>query len=231
MEDERTRKRKLSRLMYGMIFIMTVFATIIMFSGYQFMKSYDVGLESTRLGMFRFFTVDANLFMGIVSLIFMIEETKVLKGKQKEIPRLAYLLNLMSTTAVTLTFTVVFLYLGPISKYGIKSMITNSNLFFHLLIPLLSILNFIFIEENEKLEKKDTIYGMLPTIIYALYYLINVLIHMENGKVSPIYDWYWFIQNGVWTAIIVIPIIFLLTYMIAITLYIGNKKIRIDRKK
>ena len=45
---------------------------------------------------------------------------------------------------VTLTFSVVFLYLGPISKGGISKLLQNSNLFFHLVIPLLNIIDFVF---------------------------------------------------------------------------------------
>ena len=47
---------------------------------------------------------------------------------------------------------------------------------------------------------------------------------MENGKVSPVYDWYWFVQNGVWTAIIVVPLMFLITYLITLILWKINKK-------
>ena len=47
---------------------------------------------------------------------------------------------------------------------------------------------------------------------------------MENGKVSPIYDWYLFEQNGVWTGFIVGPIILLITYVISLILWKMNKK-------
>ena len=130
----------------------------------------------------------------------------------------------MSTTSVTLTFLVVFMYLGPISKDGIKSMLQNSNLFFHLIIPVLSIITFIKYEKTN-LKLKDTIYGIIPTITYALFYTTNVLIHTNNGKVSPIYDWYWFVQNGVKQAIIVLPLIILITYAISLTLYKLNRRL------
>lgn len=46
------------------------------------------------------------------------------------------------------------------------------------------------------LKLKDTFLALTPVIVYALYYLTNVLIHIENHKVSPEYDWYWFVQDG-----------------------------------
>ena len=185
------------------------------------MKDYFV-LESNKLGMFRFFTVDSNMFMGIVSLIFIFKEIELLKGK--EIEKKYYILKLMSTTSVGLTFLVVFAYLGPITEYGIKSMVTNSNLFFHLLIPLISMINFVFFEKTDKLKLKDTKYGLIPMFIYALFYITNILIHMENGKVSTVYDWYWFVQNGIWTIVIVIPVIFSITYLISLIMWKLNRK-------
>ena len=102
-------------------------------------------------------------------------------------------------------------------------MLMNSNLFFHLIVPAVSILNFVFFEKTNKLRFKHTFYGIIPTIMYGMYYIINVLIHTENGITSPIYDWYWFVQNGVWTVIIVAPMIIVITYSISLVLWKMNK--------
>ena len=215
---------KISLVNNIIVFVMTAFASIVMFTGFKFMYGYDIILESTKLGMLRFFTVQSNLFVGIISLIFAINEIQIINGNKKEISKINYILKLMSTTAVGLTFFIVFSYLGPISEHGVVSLLMNSNLFFHLIIPIFSILNFTLFEKTDKIQFKDCIYGILPTVIYGIYYIINVLIHMENGKVSNIYDWYWFVQNGVWTAIIVVPIIFIIAYVISIVIWRCNKK-------
>ena len=204
--------------------ILTIISSIIMFTGFKFMYDYELALESNKISMFKFFTVDSNLLMGLVSLIFIFKEIKVLNGKEKEIKKIYYILKLMAATSVGLTFFVVFAYLGPITEYGIKSMITNSNLFFHLIIPVISILNFILFEKTDKLKFKDIKYGLVPTVIYSLFYLINVLIHMEGGKVSTVYDWYWFVQNGVWTSLIVVPLMLLITYLISLIIWKLNRK-------
>ena len=219
------KKIKLSLFINLLIVIMTIFSSIVMFTGFKFMHGYEVILESTKLGMFRFFTVDSNIFMGIVSFIWCIKEIKILKGKKVSFKRRDYLLKLMSTTAVGLTFLVVFIYLGPIAEHGVASLLMNSNLFFHLIIPILSIIVFVLFEKEYELKFKDTFYGFIPTFLYAIYYLINILIHLENGTVSVQYDFYWFVQNGLWTAFIVVPIIFLLTYMISFIIWELNKVI------
>ncbi len=213
------KKIKISMFLNAVIVLLTIVASIIMFTGIKFMTGPDLVLESTKIGMFKFFTVDSNILMGITSLIFLIYGAKSLKDKRYKTPKKVYLLKLISTTAVTITFLVVFCYLGQISKGGMRSMLLNSNLLFHLFIPVLSIISFIFFERNDKLSAKNALFGILPTLIYGTFYLTNVLIHTQNGKVSPIYDWYWFVQNGVSTAIIVFPMSILLSYAVSLVLW------------
>lgn len=212
-------KKKLSLILNIIIVILTIFASFLMFTGIKITHGAEPILETTKIGMFKFFTVDSNIFMGIIALIYAIKEIT-----NKEITKTMYKLKLMATTAVSLTFIIVFTYLGPISKDGIISLLQNSNIFFHLVIPVLSIITFTLFERTNKLKFKDSLYGIIPTIIYAVLYLINILIHMENGKVSPVYDWYWFVQNGVKTAIIVAPMIIIISYIISLILWKLNRK-------
>lgn len=213
------RRIKVSLVINIMIFIITIIASIIMFTGFKFMHGYDISLQSTKIGMFKFFTVESNILIGIVALIFAIKEIELINGKIDDISTKMYILKLIATTAVGLTFVVVFGYLGPISKNGIPSMLMNSNLFFHLIIPVTSMINFIFFEKTNKIKFKYTFYGLMPTVLYGIFYVSNVLIHVEDGKVSTIYDWYWFVQNGLWTAVIVAPMILLITYIICLVLW------------
>lgn len=216
---------KYSLITNSIIVVFTIISSLSMIFGIRFMSGNEIVLDVSSIGMFKFFTVDSNIFMGIVSLIFVVKEVKILNGYKCEFKKVDYILKLMSTTAVGLTFFVVFAYLGPISEYGVSSLLMNSNLFFHLIIPVLSITSFILFEKVNPLEFKHTKFGLIPTGIYGLGYLINVLFHMQNGKVSPEYDWYWFVQNGVWTAIIVIPVILAITYIICVILFKLNKKL------
>ena len=217
------KKIKISLAINIMIVIFTVIACIIMFTGFKFMDGEHI-LESTKIGMFRFFTVDSNIFMGIVALIFAIKEIKFLKGKTDEISTRIYSLKLMATVSVGLTFFTVFGYLGPIAEGGIFSLLKNSNLFLHLIIPVLSMVNFSIFEKTNKLKFKYSFLGVIPTMVYSIFYLTNVLAHIENGKVSPIYDWYWFVQGGIWQVYIVFPFMLIFTYIISVALWGINKK-------
>ena len=205
--------------------IITIFALVgmtLMLLGVQVMGPED-GFSDNKISMFRFYTVDTNVLMGIISLIFGIYEIKFIKGKIEKIPTKLYILKLISTVGVALTFIIVVFYLAPIATYGYLSMFRNANLFFHFLVPVLSIIVFCFLEKTKEIEFKHTFTGISTMVLYSVFYLINILIHSENGKVSPKYDWYWFVQNGVWTMVIVVPIIFVLTYIISFTLWKLNR--------
>ena len=220
----KNKKTIISFILNITIVLMAIFSCVVMFTGIKFMHGYEIALDVSRIGMFKFFTVDSNILMGICALLFAYQQYKVLFKKQKDINVSYYALYLMGASAVSLTFFVVFAYLGNIAEYGIASLLMNSNLFFHLIIPVISIINFIFLEKNNKLSFKYSFLGMIPTVIYGIGYLINVLIHMENGKISPIYDFYWFVQQGVKSALVVVPLIFSISYLISLILWRFNKK-------
>lgn len=223
MMEKSKARIKISLVLNIIISILTAIGFFIAFSGIKFSKGIEPVLEESKMGMFKFFTVDSNLFMGIVALIFALCEIKILKDNRKSISSRLYKLKFMATIGVFLTFAVVFIYLGPVSPGGINSMLMNSNLFFHLFIPVLSIINFMFIERCNKINFKDTLLGLVPMALYSIYYVTNVVIHIENGTVSPKYDFYWFIQDGLHLAFIVPPIIALLTYILSVITWRVNR--------
>ena len=221
---------KLSLFYNCLIVVLTILSTIIMFTGYKFMHGVEPVLETTKLGVFKYFTVDSNIFAGIISVLFIFINIRLLKGEMEYVSKRQYILKLMATVGVFLTFSVVFLYLGPISKGGISSLLQNSNLFFHFVIPLLNVIDFIFFIKINDIKYRYAFYGFVPMLLYSCFYITNVLLHIENGMVSIKYDWYWFVQNGLWTMVIVIPIIILLTYLLSLILIILNKRVFINTK-
>lgn len=218
------RQMKVALVLNIIIALLTFISFYMLFNHIKFMTGPETVIESDGLAHFKAFTIDSNFLMGIVAAIMAIYEYRVIKGKDKDISKTMYVIKLMATTSVALTFFIVFTYLGRIAPDGLISMIKNCNLFFHLVVPVLSIITFAFFEKSNKLNFKCTVYGIFPMIAYAVFYLTNVLVHMENGTVSPVYDWYWFVQNGVWTIVIVMPVMFLITYLISLVLWKLNKE-------
>ena len=216
------RKQKISFVLNFLIFLFTVFATVSMMIGFNFMSGEKV-LSSTSFQAFKYFTVDSNVIAGFVSLVYMIYLCLLAKGKIKEMPKFMSYLKLASTTGVTLTMMVTICFLAPRSTTTYFAYFMNSNFFMHFLTPLLCIITFAFFEPV-KLSFKQSCYGTCFMILYAIFYIPNILLHLDNGKVLPEYDWYGFLFGGLNTIWFVIPLLWLITWLFSICLWYVNKK-------
>ena len=215
---------KISYIFNILIVLFVIFALIIMFARIKFFNMSDPVSEAHWYGMMKYFTTQSNIFVAIASLLLLLEERKVINDKRKSISYGYYVFKLIATVSVSVTFLTVFLYLGPGSEGGIGSMLTNSNFFFHFLVPVLSIISFVLFERTNKIYKKYIKYGILPTFMYGVFYVTNICLHIENYKVSTKYDWYWFLQKGLWTGLIIVPFMLIMSYFICYLLYKINYK-------
>lgn len=217
-------KQKTSFIINLLIFVFTLFATITMIIGFEFMGEVKI-LSSTNFHAFKYFTVDSNVFAGIVSLIYLIYLIKLAKGKISEIPLFLKYLKLAATAGVTLTMMVTVFYLAPSSTTTYFAYFVNSNFFMHFLTPVLCIVTFIFLEPAE-FSFKETFIGVIPMIVYAMFYIPNILLHLENGNPTRTYDWYGFLDGGLQTIWFVIPLIMTITWLFSLGLWALNKKIK-----
>ena len=72
------KKIKISFVFNLLIFGLAVMASTMMFYRYHFMGE-EVILEASGFNIFKYFTVDSNILNGIISLLFAIEEYKLMK--------------------------------------------------------------------------------------------------------------------------------------------------------
>ena len=216
------QKIKISLFFNIIIIISVAFATICMMNGIYFMGE-ELLLTATGPGLFKFFTVQSNILMGIMALVFAIIEIMVLTKKIKEIHKHLYVLKLIATVGVVLTFLTTALFLAPSSSKGYFALFKNANLFLHFIIPLLSAITFIFFEKTDKIKFKYVCLGVLPMLLYGIYYTINIFSHVVDGKILPEYDWYGFVAGGVYSIFISFPIMLLVTYLISLGLWKFNK--------
>ena len=216
-------REKISIIMNILIFAFTLFATVCLIIGFKFMGQFEV-LSERNFKSFKYFTVDSNIFAGLISLAYVIYKFTP-KGKESEkLPTAFYILKLAATTGVTLTMMVTVFFLAPTSNGQFLRYFMNSNFFMHLITPLLCIISFIFFEAAEAKKLSVTIPGILPMLLYSFYYTPNILLHLDNGKVNPAYDWYHFLAGGLNTIWFVIPLLYLVTWIFAFALWALNKK-------
>ena len=209
------------------VVIMVALSVAFMVTGYKFMGESN-SLTASNINAFKFFTVDSNVLMAVVALIYIVFEALLLGGKLQKIPTWLHILKLVGTAGVTLTLMTVVLFLAPLvaaggHPLGYWALFYNSNLFLHLLAPVFAIAAFVFCETTDSIAWRYSWLGIVPMGIYSIYYAANALSHAVDGKVSPVYDWYYFVQGGVWQIAIVLPLMLGMSYLFSWLLWLGNR--------
>jgi len=225
---ERNNKLKVSIILNLIIFVSVVIGTV--FTLFD-VDLHGAGLLSSGFGYFKFFTVQSNVLMGIFAGVFLVYEFKFLNGRINKIPNVLYGLKLIFTVGVTLTFLTVVCYLGIIIPTGFFSLFLNANFFFHFLVPVLSIITFIFFESRPDLKFSYTFIGLSHFLLYGVFYVTNVFTHLDGGKVLPEYDFYNFVWGENWSMLVTVSVMLIITYGISFLLWFINRKTYRDKSK
>ena len=211
-------KLKISYILNILIVLLVSIGSIFMFTGIKFMPD-TLLLADTKINMFKYYTVDSNILVGVVSLILVIYEFMFFMNKISDIPKWVYVLKFIGTSSIALTFITTLVFLAP--KLGFYALYNNSNLFFHLIVPLLSFVSYIFFEKYES-NYKESILGIVLMLIYAFYYITNVFTHLNNGGPTIKYDFYGFLFGNINNTFIVVPVIIIVTYLMSLLLLFLN---------
>lgn len=142
-------------------------------------------LMASGLENLKYFTVLSNIFCLIVAIIFI-----VLSLMRKKCP---IILKLISVSGVALTFAIVAFFLAPM--YPDLNMYEGTNRFFHLIVPIVAMIEFIMYEQERKMPFKYTFFAAIPSLIYGNFYLANCLIN-GIGEWPETNDWYGFLNWG-----------------------------------
>lgn len=167
-------------------------------------------MEVAGFKCFKYFTVLSNVLAALVALLFLFFNIKSLGKGIQAIPSKALLLKLIGTAAVTVTFLTVMLFLGP--TMGYQPMFAGVNLLLHAVVPLLSIVSFCVFERSGRLKTKDSLYGLIPTALYSVVYVIMV-VFVKGWK-----DFYGFTFGG---KLYLAPISFIMMYVATMVFSLG----------
>ncbi len=208
--------RILNIVINSLLIVLTIVAVFLMFYGENGV------LTASRWKAFRYFTVQSNLLVGIVSGISLF----YLIFFKDKYPLWLVICKLAAVTSVAVTFMTVMVYLGPLMGYD--KVFLNANLFMHLIIPLLSIAHFILIEPKIEFKFIQTLYAIIPVSLYGIIYQINVAAHNDYGNIDG-YDWYGFGTYGLGIGMLALIGTISMGFGLAVAIYFPYQKTKIKK--
>lgn len=177
MKHTHKQKTTIGIILNFVIFIIT---TIVMVRyALKFDGQGPLGEFTNGLGSLRTFTNESNIFCALTSLILAIVGIRNLITKTYNFSKPLKVLQLIATTTVVLTFTIVTVFLNPMriaTTGNLFDLFSNEMFFTHFLTPLLATLTFIFFTPSKAhLKTVDNFLALAPIIIYGIVYLTNVI--------------------------------------------------------
>ena len=166
----------------------------------------------------KYFTFQSNVFMGTVAFIYTYYQFLILKGKKDNIPHVLNVLYHVGVTAVGLTFMIVILVLGP--GYGYQKMYNYANLFFHALVPVFAMVNYMFFLKECRIKFIETLFAMIPCVLYGIVYFIVVVSNNAYGDLKI--DFYMFGKDGPWIGALNFLAVIAIAYITGLGLYFVN---------
>lgn len=139
-------------------------------------------IDPNYCGEITHFTVQSNILILVVMVIFSLFDILSLLGKHFEIPKFLMRLKLVATTAITVTFVVFGIILTPVLLMdGLsKVVLSYSSIVMHQVIPLIALLDWIFQETDDHFG-----YGNAPIALgFPVYYFILTLVLANFSNVT-----------------------------------------------
>lgn len=174
---------------------------------------------------FKFYSILSNYIALIASLLMVI--FLLIKKDLSLVPYPVILLKYVAAISLALTIIVVLVVLIPldygISDYGTGfylNMLSSTGLFRHLLVPVLTIVSFIYFEGDRRLNKRKT---MVFPVAYTLIYTIVILILVLTDKITAPYPFLDILYMPVHSTILYFVLISFVDYFLAKYLLLFNQ--------
>ena len=172
------------RVLNSFIALLTLFLVI------SFFRKDKNWVPERGKGAMRFFTTQSNILCAVACLL-----TGLALTSEGAIPRWIWMLKYVGTAAVTVTMLTVFLFLAPsIGKDWAKYLLSGTDIFMHLLTPVLALVSFC-VFERQGMTFPESLAGLLPVLLYGPLYLYKILFAPPEKRWE---DFYGFNKQGKW---------------------------------
>ena len=173
MKNERLRSALslVSNLLIFVIVAVCIFALVFIPDRPDFLPRYKV---------FRYYTTLSNVLAALAAVPMAVCAVRSLAGGGDRVPKVLSLLRYMSVSALTLTMMTAFCFLGPL--FGYTAVLTGANFWFHLIVPVLAIVSFLFFEPGADYPRKNPFAGIAGTLVYgAVYVRMVIFVGADRG--------------------------------------------------
>ena len=130
--------------------------------------------------VFFFFTVQSNIFIMLMALIFLINEVVVLITNKSFINQTILHIKYVATVAITVTFLVFFTMLAPLM--GVDYLLSFNNFSLHAIVPILAIVDFFLFDKDIKLTYKSSLLATISPICYVIFVYIGAIFKLEYSE-------------------------------------------------
>lgn len=130
--------------------------------------------------VFFFFTVQSNIFIMLMALIFLVNEVAVLITKKSFINQVLLHIKYTATVAITITFLVFFTMLTPLM--GVDYLLSFKNYSLHAIVPILAIVDFFLFDKDIQLTYKSSLLATIPPICYVVFVYVGAIFKIQYTK-------------------------------------------------
>ena len=130
--------------------------------------------------VFFFFTVQSNIFIIAMALIFLINEIVLLISKKSFINQTLLFIKYVATVAITVTFLVFFTMLAPLM--GVDYLLSFNNFSLHAIVPILAIIDFIIFDTDINLTYHNSLLATISPISYVIFVYVGAIFKLQYGE-------------------------------------------------
>ena len=130
--------------------------------------------------VFFFFTVQSNIFIIAMALLFLVNEVVVLITNKSFINQTILHIKYVATVAITVTFLVFFTMLAPLM--GVDYLLSFNNFSLHAIVPILAIVDFFLFDKDIQLTYKSSLLAAIPPICYVAFVYIGAIFKLEYSE-------------------------------------------------
>ena len=130
--------------------------------------------------VFFFFTVQSNIYIIAMALIFLINEIVLLITKKSFINQTLLFIKYVATVAITVTFLVFFTMLAPLM--GVDYLLSFNNFSLHAIVPILAIIDFIIFDTDINLTYPNSLLATISPISYVIFVYVGAIFKLQYGE-------------------------------------------------